>query len=75
MIQIITYFGNEKEYEAKNIQVSNLNNPRSFDEFDINIISLNDERIWKNDSIKDNSIDAINDFISLGKIIKNCKKN
>lgn len=50
--------------------------PESFDSYDINIINLNDNRIWCSNSTNYLCLDCNNDFITLRKlIINNAKSN
>lgn len=49
--------------------------PRSLDEFDINIISLNDEALWRSDTTRCNSVNSCNDLKSVANMVKNRKKS
>ena len=66
MIQIIDY--NEP---------CSLNKPKSFDEFDINIIDIRDINLWRNSDLnsRTDTIDDINDFRSIHSIIENSIKS
>lgn len=44
MIQILTYTGGKDKYQGKGIKVNSLHDVESLDAFDINIISLLDEK-------------------------------
>lgn len=55
-------------------EYSTFSAPKAFDSFDINIISLQDEYLWKTDSLNTESINAIKDFKSLAISIQNSKK-
>lgn len=57
------------------ITQSPLSCPRSLDEFDVNVISLNDEGMWKNDRNSCSSINSSNDLISVANMVKNRKKS
>ena len=54
---------------------SSLNDPISFDAFDINIISLQTPDLWVCKSSSGNSINEINDFRSLKPLIQGAKKS
>lgn len=49
--------------------------PRSLDEFDINIISLNDKELWRNDTDSDKFINSINHFESISTMVRNRSKS
>lgn len=74
MIQIITFSGREKEFAGNGITLSNIHDAKSLDEFDINIISLADEGMWRYAGKGYNCLDTIDDLISLSIMIKNSKK-
>ena len=57
------------------ISYLSLSQPISFDLFDVNIIDLQDENLWRNDGRSCSSINDIGDFKSLHEIIKNSKHN
>lgn len=57
------------------ITQSPLASPRSLDEFDINIISLNDEALWRSDTTRCNSVNSCNDLKSVANMVKNRKKS
>lgn len=57
------------------ITQSPLSSPRSLDEFDVNIISLNDDELWENNEISYNSINNINDLRSIAGMVKNRMKS
>lgn len=74
MIQIINYSGKldtEIQEQYKNITFTNLSTPQSLDEFRINILDLRDEKIYNNNGDKTNTINCMNDFRSIGTMIKN----
>ena len=54
-----------------NIEINSISNPKSFDQFKINIINLNNPKIWRYDRIGTRHVNTINDFHSLGKILTN----
>ena len=74
MIQLLTYTGNEKVLKGKEVIVNTLHSPQSLDEFDINIISLQDSSIWRNEEDNNSTINCINDLKSISTMIKGCKK-
>ena len=49
--------------------------PRTFDEFDINIISLQDETLWENNSNSTLSVNDVNDLRSLKVSIENSNQS
>lgn len=57
------------------ITQSPLSSPRSLDEFDVNIISLNNEQLWTNDNNNFGSVNSINDFISVADMVKHRTKS
>lgn len=72
-IQLLNIYGNNK------FDVTEANcffEPKSVDMFDVNIIDLRDEMIYRNSSGKIiyEYVDSMNDFISINEIIKNSKK-
>lgn len=75
-IQIITYNGDEVKYGSRtNVTFSKLSNPLSFDDFDINIIDLNESDIWLNDDNSTHTINSIKDFHTLKDIMNNSNKS
>ncbi|MBE7067239.1 MAG: hypothetical protein E7385_06775 [Ruminococcaceae bacterium] len=74
-IQVISYNKEVKYGREHNYICSSLNKPSCFDEFDINIISLQTPNLWHNHKNNDTLIDAINDFHSLCVLINNIKKS
>lgn len=57
-------------------EVSDFSSPKSFDMFDINIIDLRSEYIYRNkQSMKVVSVDCISDFLTINEMIANSKKN
>ncbi len=57
------------------ITQSPLSSPRSLDEFDYNIISLNDEKLWINNSNSFESVNSSNDLRSVSSMVKNRTKS
>ena len=56
-------------------EVSDFSSPKSFDMFDINIIDLRSEHIYRNkQSMKVVSVDCISDFLTINEMIANSKK-
>lgn len=74
MIQILTYSGNEDEFNGENTVVNKIHDAQSLDEFEINIINLNDKNIWENSGPGNRSVNIIEDFRSLGQIIERSRK-
>lgn len=57
------------------ITYSSIDRPRALDDFDINIIDLNDEYLWRNNDKNNIKSDYDSDYISISKMIKNCTKS
>ncbi len=74
-IQVISYEKSIKYGIEHNYTYSSLNEPRAFDEFDINIISLQTEWLWRYNVNRQSSINAIKDFDSLQVLIGDVKKS
>jgi len=75
-IQLINYNGSN-DYKFEVSKISKLSNPISFDEYDLNIIDLRSEYIWrnKNPSTRTQAINVIEDFKSLKSLINRTKKS
>ncbi|NLL01528.1 MAG: hypothetical protein GX265_00675 [Mollicutes bacterium] len=75
-IQLITYEVEEYLDYSEEIEVSNFNNLKSLDLFDINIFDLNDNRIWQNNIsfTPDINIILYKDFKSINKMLKSSTK-
>lgn len=73
-IQIIS---NNKVIKSNVYEIlySSFSRPITFDLFDINIIDLQDEDLWKNDREEEQGINCSNDLGSLHKLIENSKKS
>ena len=76
MIQIITS-SNEKQKrysDNKKYIVSDFENPKSFDQYDVNIIiDLGFDKLWRNNNNNMNNINMIKDFRHYKKIIETAK--
>lgn len=73
-VQIISYKNELKnKFNDYEIVYSTINAPHSFDEFDVNIISLQNKEIWRNTDSNKGTINCIDDFKSLQTIIENSK--
>ena len=72
-IQIISSTKNIKCTDC-DIMYSKYSEPKTLDSFDVNIIDLQDEKIWKNDSDDPNNINIGCDLISIQKNIESSKK-
>ncbi len=77
MIQIINYSGerNNGFKECRSIKFTSICKPQSLDEFQINIIDLRDERLWRNDGKNPSSIENLNDLKSLRVMLINATKS
>lgn len=73
-IQYICY-NQSKIKSGDNITVSSLSSPKSLDEFDINVIDLSGEGLWRNTGEFPTSIDSIKDFISINDMVKRKTKS
>ena len=76
MVQVISYDVENWNIDDKDYIVRELNNPRSFDEFDINVVDLRDDRIWicEEYSVTD-AINIYSDLENIETIIKNSQKS
>lgn len=54
---------------------SPLSSPRALDEFDINIISLNDEELWKNNKDRTDFVNSSNHLASVSSMVENRLKS
>lgn len=70
-IQIISYV-NSSRIEDDMVICSNMSNPKSLDEFDLNIIDLTTSVLWRNKNSDTKSINAINDFKSIQIMVDKC---
>lgn len=76
MIQVISYDVKNWSIDDKEYIIRELNNPKSFDEFDINVIDLRDEKIWTCQEYSViNSINMYSDLKNIDTIISNCQKS
>lgn len=70
MIQLLTHEGNTKEFQNSNVTINRIHDAQSLDDFEINVINLQNQEVWRNAKGATNkSIDIINDFKSLSKMI------
>lgn len=75
MIQIITYDVNKyKEYPDKLYKISKLGEIQALDDFEICIIDLNNEYLWRNRGTDTKTINNINDLRTIKSAITNSKK-
>ena len=75
MIQILTHSGNEKELLGKDIKLNKIHDAEALDSFEINIISLQDDNMWVTQERNPVTINTIDDFKSLSKMIASSKKS
>lgn len=73
MVQVITYGGDKKHYQGALVEQYSFHDIRSLDEYSINIIDLNDERIWYNDKDNKTSLNCIADLKSISSMIVNSR--
>lgn len=78
-IQIIQYISPNEQYvrnfENNNIFYTSIMEPISFDDFNVNIIDLQNENIWHTHSNVFENIDITNHLLSLSQIMQNSKNN
>ena len=74
IIQLLTYDGECENLKGKDLVINSLHSPQSLDEFDINIIDMRDEDIWKYNGVNIVSINIKKDLESLSLMISNKKK-
>ena len=53
---------------------SSLANPRSLDEFDVNILDLSSEKMWKHHDNSYSTVDEANNLVSVRQMVKNSTK-
>lgn len=75
-IQVISTKKKEtKEEKGYGIVFSEINNPRTFDAFDINIIDLQNDNIWQNEQSSYDRVDHTDDFVTLQELIERSNKS
>lgn len=78
-IQFITYSEGKYSNYNKDFQISNLNNLKALDNYDINVIDLSSENIWRNrehnQSVPTERTVVTSDFRSIQAMINNSQKN
>lgn len=74
MVQVLTYSGDEQGLQGDNVVINKLHDAQSLDEFEINIISLQDKNLWYYRGSDVTSINEISDLKSLSMMLKNSKK-
>ena len=73
MIQMLTYDGEKENFSGENIVINKFHDAQSLDEFEVNIINLNNQYIWRNHGKKKDNINISNDIDSLSIMIQHCK--
>lgn len=73
-VQIISNSG-YKKIDENTFTYTRISSPNALDDYDINIVDLNDEYLWRNDYDSISGINESNDFLSISKMIKNSKKS
>jgi hypothetical protein len=71
MIQIIT---NNNNGNFNGFEVNRFSNPKSLDQYDVNIIDLNSDGLWHNNGDSNNMIQSQKDLVSLGVMLENSNK-
>lgn len=74
MIQILTFNRNVETLKGPNVVINRIHDAQSLDDFEINIINLNDENMWKRQGRTISLIDSINDFKSLETKFRNLRR-
>ena len=75
-IQVISTIEKEiKKEKGYGIVFSEINNPRTFDAFDINIIDLQNGNIWANEQTSCDRVDHTEDFVTLNDLIERSNKS
>lgn len=75
MIQIITYdISKYNDYSDKIYKISKLGEIQALDDFEICIIDLSNENIWKNDNQQPNSVNCYRDLITIKEAIINSNR-
>lgn len=64
----------KNKFDNSVIVYSSIDNPKALDDFDINIIDLNDNQLWTNHNNNNVESDYDNDYVSLSKLIASRKK-
>lgn len=75
MIQILTYSGNNEEFTGNNVIINSIHDARSLDDFEINVIDLKDQQLWKSRSDTQVTINTIEDLKSLSLMIQHSDKS
>lgn len=73
MIQMLTYDGKTDDFSGENIIIHRFHDAQSLDEFEVNIINLNDQYMWRNRGRNKDKINIIEDIKSLSIMIQHCK--
>ena len=73
MIQIINYSALDLSFSKPNIVVSKISEPRSLDEFEINIVDLNHPDIWCHQKDDPTAVDIQSDLSNLASMMRHRK--
>ncbi len=71
MIQMLTCRKPDKNFAGCDMVINTFHDAQSLDEFDINIINLNSEAVWRNAGNNKSTVDIEKDLISLSSMIQN----
>lgn len=71
MIQLIS---NHHKFKSNHFDIKRISNPNSLDQYEVNIIDLNDLNIWRYKGKVNTTINSINDLKSIGRMLKNSRK-
>lgn len=74
-VQIVSLKGKSNYKLNCEITNSKIESPLSFDAFDLNVVDMQDEDIWKNDDNSQSSLNIIKELKDIGEIIRNTQKS
>lgn len=71
MIQMLTCTKKNENFEGRDMVINTFHDAQSLDEFEINIINLNSEVIWRNTRDNKETVNIEKDLISLSSMMEN----
>lgn len=71
MIQMLTYNGINSAFEGSEMVINSIHDAQSLDEFEINIVNLSDESLWRSRGRSGDTINEIQNLRSLAGMIRN----
>ena len=66
--------GNSEDFLDNSIIVNSFHDIQSLDDFDINVVLLNNAMIWNSQASSYYNVDCIDDIKSIGVLINNCTR-